>query len=164
MWRLSEDDCVPHKHAAQLPHTRHRQRGTPALPRSPPRFTHLVHVFLLPRASQQVHDLLTTGPQVARPHAHELPLLRRVPPRLLAPSRAPSRAPSATLRSGLATPQARVQLLAERFERRVALGCSFRLGVIITVHGGYGTPEVGTSTRVPVRTARRRRGACLVQG
>ena len=67
--------------------------------------------------------LLTTGPQVARPHAHELPL-RRLPPRLLAPSRAPS----ATLRAGLATPQARVQLFAERFERRVALGCSFRLG------------------------------------
>ena len=90
----------------------------------------LPHVPLNPRASQQVHDLLTYyrgGPQVARPHAHELPL-RRLPPRLLAPSRAPSATLSASLSAGLATPQARVQLFAERFERRVALGCSFRLG------------------------------------
>ena len=62
-----------------------------------------------------------------RPHAHELPL-RRLPPRLLAPSRAPSATLRAGLADGLATPQARVQLFAERFERRVALGCSFRLG------------------------------------
>ena len=163
MWRLSQKMTVCHTGTRHSCHTHDTGREAP---RHFPDLRHdsHIHVFLLPRASQQVHDLLTTGPQVARPHAHELPLLRRVPPRLLAPSRAPSRAPSATLRSGLATPQARVQLLAERFERRVALGCSFRLGVIITVHGGYGTPEVGTSTRVPVRTARRRRGACLVQG
>ena len=130
VWRLSEDDCVPHRHTTQLPHMTQAEA-----PRHFPDLRHdsHIHVFLFPRASQQVHDLLTTGPQIARPHAHELPLpLRRVPPRLLAPSLAPSRAPSATLRSGLATPQARVQLFAERFERRVALGCSFRLGVIIS--------------------------------
>ena len=64
-----------------------------------------------------MHHLLTTGPQVARPHAHELPL-RRLPPRLLAPSRA-------TLSATLATPQARVQLFAERLERVVAVGCCY---------------------------------------
>ena len=68
-----------------------------------------------------MHHLITTRPQVARPHAHELPLWR-LPPRLLAPWRATL---GATLSATLATPQARVQLFAERVERLVAGGCSY---------------------------------------
>ena len=111
VWRLSEDDCVPHRHTAQLPHMTQAEA-----PRHFPDLRHdsHIHVFLFPRASQQVHDLLTTGPQVARPHAHELPLpLRRVPPRLLAPSLAPSRAvPHRSLAPSLADPPSPALALA----------------------------------------------------